>query len=128
MPRPLVLGNGRMHVAIDHGLSIRDLYWPYVGLHNHLSGNRCRIGLWAEGAFRWLSDPSWRRKLGYVEGALTTDVTLEHDELEVRVRLNDSVLHDFDCLFRWLRIENLAERERTFRIYFAHDFHIAETD
>src|SRR5438093_451836 len=128
MPRPLVLGNGRLHIAIDRELNIRDLYWPYVGLHNHLSGNRVRIGIWIDGAFSWLSDRDWTRSLGYKANSLTTEVTLERPGLGVSITLNDCVHHSEDILLRRVSVRNRWGHDRQVRLFFAHDFHIAETD
>src|SRR5205085_4177481 len=122
MPRPLVIGNGRLLVTLDRELSIRDFYWPYVGLHNHLSGNRGLTGVWVEGAFSWLSGESWARTLGYRDNTLVTHVVAQNDALRVALDLEDCVVHDSDVLLRHLRLRNLEDRAREARIFFAHDF------
>jgi GH15 family glucan-1,4-alpha-glucosidase len=55
MPRPVVLGNGEILVCEDGALNIRDFYFPYVGLYNHLSmGTK---SAWACGAMD--VSPGW---------------------------------------------------------------------
>src|SRR2546430_17451485 len=96
MSRPLVVGNGNLLVCLDRDLSIRDLYWPYVGLHNHLSGNRARIGIWAGGRFAWLSYPEWRRDLLYEPDTLVTAATFTHPDLEITLTVRECVHHRSD--------------------------------
>ena len=36
VPRHLTIGNGSMLVNFDARLNMRDLYYPYVGLWNHI--------------------------------------------------------------------------------------------
>lgn len=128
MPRPLVVGNGALLVTLDAGLDLRDLYWPYVGLHNHLSGHRARIGLWVDGRFSWLSSPEWTRRLRYLPHALVTEAVAENPALGVTVTLHDSVLHDRDVLLRRFLIQNHHDSARETRLFLAHDFVIAESD
>lgn len=128
MPRPLVLGNGNLLVALDRELTIRDFYWPYVGLHNHLSGHRVRLGIWVDGHFSWLSDAAWERTLRYEESTLVTAATAENRELGLTLTLNDCVLHREDILLRRFRLRNHVDAARELRLFLSHDFHIAETD
>ena len=39
MPRETVVGNGRLVVAFDSRMNIRDFFYPKVGLENHVSGH-----------------------------------------------------------------------------------------
>jgi GH15 family glucan-1,4-alpha-glucosidase len=128
MPRPLVLGNGNLLVALDGELAIRDFTFPYVGLLNHLSGNRVRIGVWCDGAFAWLADPSWTKRLGYEADTLVTSVSCEHSGMAIELTLSDCVLHRDDILLRRFEVQNRSGGERDVRIFLCHDFNIAETD
>jgi GH15 family glucan-1,4-alpha-glucosidase len=128
MPRPLVLGNGSLLVAMDADLSIRDFTFPYVGLLNHLSGHRIRIGVWVQQQFAWLDDPRWRKRLGYEPDTLVTAVHCEHPDLRLELDLSDCVSHRENLLLRRFRLTNRAAESREARLFLSHDFHIAETD
>lgn len=128
MPRPLVLGNGNLLVAYDKDLDIRDFTFPYVGLLNHLSGHRIRIGVWAAGQFAWLHDPAWRKRLLYEPDTLVTRVECTHPRLNIEMRVSDCVSHRDDILLRGFEIKNLTAETREVRLFLTHDFHIAETD
>src|SRR2546428_11025511 len=94
MPRDLPLGNGSMLVNFDASYTLGDVYFPRVGQENHTTGQPCRFGVWADGAFAWLSDGSWHRDLRYEADTLVTDVVCQNDSLGLRLRFNDCV--DFD--------------------------------
>lgn len=128
MPRPLVVGNGNLLVTLDNQLDIRDFYWPWVGLYNHLSGYRARIGVWVDHQFSWLSSPEWDRSLQYEANTLVTSATATCSRLGISIHISDCVLHRDDILLRRLRVENQRNERREVRVFLTHDFHIAETD
>ncbi|MCC6728206.1 MAG: glycoside hydrolase family 15 protein [Chthonomonadales bacterium] len=128
MPRDLVLGNGSLLAAFDRDLSLRDLYWPLVGMPNHLSGHYARLGVWVDGRFAWSADPTWERTPEYLPGTLVTNATLHSAELGIRLTVQDCVYHRADILLRRFGIEDLAGRGREVRLFLGNDLHIAETD
>jgi len=128
MPRDIALGNGEMLVNLDRHLSIRDIYYPYVGWANHVGGYRCRVGIWViDGGFSWLDD-SWDWQIKYEENSLATNCTARHHGLGVRLKVAHAVLHDRNILCQRFVIENMRENAREVRMFFAHDFRIDETD
>src|SRR5438105_15172240 len=108
MSRPLVVGNGSLLVTLDSELSIRDIYWPYVGLHNHLVGKRGRIGVWVDSRFSWVNGSDWRRTLAYEPSTLVTCATAEDPYLGITLTLNDSVHHRQDILLLRITVQNHA--------------------
>jgi GH15 family glucan-1,4-alpha-glucosidase len=127
MPRDLVLGNGNLLVCLDRHLFIRDLYWPYVGLYNHLSGRAVRFGVWVDGQFSWI-DETWERDLRYSPNTLVTDCRLRSDSLQVTLHVRDTVSHQADVFVRRVVIEDHAGQERIARLFIAADTVICETD
>lgn len=128
MPRPIVLGNGELLVAQDNALNIRDLYFPYVGLFNHLSGHKIRMGVWSEGRFSWLDNGEWVLTLRYQPDTLVTDCTAVHPGMGISLRVNDCVSHRDNIFLRRVTIRNFGDFAREVRVFFSHNFHIAETD
>ena len=124
MPRDLPLGNGNMLVAFDKDYQIRDLYWPHVGQENHSLGHPFRLGIWVDGDFKWIDDDAWERDINYVHGTLVSDIELTHPDLGVVITASDAVDFHENLLVRRFEIENQSDREREFRIFFHHDFHI----
>ena len=132
MPRPLVIGNGSLLVAMDSDLFIRDFTFPCVGLLNHLSGNKIRMGVWVDGQFAWLDAPAWRKSLRYEPNTLVTRAVCEHDGLGVTLVVSDCVAHHADILLR--RVDVTSHRagsdnkRRDIRLFYSHDFNLSETD
>jgi len=53
LPREIVLGNGNVLINFDRDLNLRDLYYPFVGMENHLAGHKNATGVWSGGKFSW---------------------------------------------------------------------------
>ena len=128
MPRDLVLGNGQMLVTFDAGLAMRDLYYPYVGLWNHVGGHRCSMGIWVEGQFSWVGDSGWIGALGYTGETLVSAVTLRHEGLGIELHCSDAVHYQENVFLRRCVVSNLRPRMREVRVFFHQDFSIDESD
>jgi GH15 family glucan-1,4-alpha-glucosidase len=129
MARELALGNGEFLVNLDSGLNIRDLYYPLVGLYNHVGGYRCRVGVWTSDAgFAWLDNGDWDRKLSYRPGTLVSDCQAHHSGLKVSLRIEHCVPPGRPLFLQRLVVKNLADDNREIRIFFAADLRIAESD
>ena len=127
MPRDLVVGNGTILVNIDRNLNIRDLYYPHVGLHNHVNGHVNRVGVWVDGLFAWI-DETWQVELGYRPRSLTTDVRATNGRLGICLRFSDTVHPELNLFLRRVSVENLHTTEREIRLFLHHDFRIYETE
>jgi len=127
MPRELVLGNGNLLINYDQDFNMRDLYFPFVGLYNHINGFRNGLGVWVDDVFRWV-DSSWERKLEYFKDTNVSRVRLINHELGIRLRMHGCV-HKYKNLFlNRIGIENLKSASREVRLLFYHDFRILESD
>lgn len=128
MPRDIVLGNGEVLINLDRHLSIRDIYYPYVGWANHVGGHRCRVGVWVvDGGFSWL-DESWDWQIKYQPDTLVTSCTARHHGLGVRLHVNHAVLHDRPILLQQFAVENLRDNAREARLFFHLDLRIDESE
>ncbi|WP_301169268.1 glycoside hydrolase family 15 protein [Brevibacillus nitrificans] len=128
MPRPLVIGNGRLLINFDDRLHMRDLYYPYVGQLNHVGGHFSKLGVWVQGRFSWLDEDGWQRTLGYGKESLVTDVHAQHEHLGLSLRIADGV-HQRDPIYlKRIHVRNLTSEAREVRLFFNHDFSINETE
>ena len=110
MPRELVLGNGDILLCFDANYCLRDFYYPYVGMYNHVGGHKCRLGVWVAEGFRWLDRASWRIRLGYRPDSLVSDVRAENDALGVALRIHDAVHVRERWVLRRFAVRNLVNR------------------
>jgi len=124
--RDIPVGNGNLLVNFDNKYQIRDIYFPHVGQENHTEGFPFRFGVWADGEFSWVFSDDWERELRYQSETLVTDVTLLNRSLGIRLVCNDTVASHDNVFFRRIRVENLSDSSRTFRVFLHHDFRIYE--
>jgi GH15 family glucan-1,4-alpha-glucosidase len=128
MPRPLVVGNGRLLINFDDRLHMRDLYYPYVGQLNHVGGHFSKLGIWVQGRFSWLDEDGWKRSLAYGKESLVTDVHAHHEHLGLSLRIADGV-HQRDPIYlKKVRLRNHTSETREVRLFFNHDFSLNETE
>ncbi|MFQ3587599.1 MAG: glycoside hydrolase family 15 protein [Fimbriimonadaceae bacterium] len=128
MPRPLVFGNGSLLVAMDDRYRIRDLFYPHVGLSNHLSAHSIRMGVWVEGSFSWIEDAGWTRRMEFFPRTLVGHSILEHAAMGIRIEAEEAVSPRSNEFLRRWKVTNLASQEREIRIFASHDLRIMETD
>jgi oligosaccharide amylase len=106
---------------------MRDLYFPFVGLYNHINGFRNGLGAWVDGQFRWV-DSSWERKLEYFKDTNVTRVRLINEDLGIRLRMHGCVHKYRNIFLNRIGIENLKSFSREVKLLFYHDFRILESD
>ena len=128
MPRPVVLGNGKILINYDENYSIKDLFYPQVGLYNHLNGKLLRVGIWADGHFSWLDEPEWKKSFDYLSDTLVSKCILSNRSLGLRIEFLDCV-DPYDPVFvRKIKLINTSQIEREVHLFFSHDLCIAESE
>lgn len=122
MPRYISLGNGSLLVCLDRFSQVRDFYFPYVGLYNHVMGNTCKIGLWDGREVLWAGE-NWVGKIGYEPDALVSYATYRLPN-GAKFFLRDAV-HPFSNIFlREIEVESPNETT----VFLHHNFSLLETD
>ncbi len=126
--RSLVLGNGNMLVCFDRDGLVRDFYFPYVGLENHVGKERVhKIGIWVDGRFSWLSDSSWEKNIDYEKETLASRITARNQDLGIEILFTDIVYNEKNIFIRRASVSNLGNGVRTVKIFFNQEFQIGET-
>lgn len=128
MPRPLVIGNGKMLINFDDKLHMRDLYYPYVGQLNHVGGHFSKIGVFVQGRFSWLDEDSWVRTLGYLKDSLVTDVVARNEQLGLSIHIADGVHQRETIYLKRVRVRNECSEACEVRLFFNHDLSLNETE
>ncbi len=125
MPRSIVTGNGNLLVAMDPENMIRDLYYPYVGMEDHVAFQHLhRIGVWTDQQFSWLYDKEWQHTSQYIEDTVVTDSHARNERLKLQFKFNDFVYPIEDVFIRKIVVHNDADHERHLKLFFAQDFHL----
>lgn len=126
MSRTIVLSNGSLCVALDDRGAVRDIYYPHVGLEDHVRGHYIhRIGVWVEGRLSWIADdPQWDVSVSCESDALAAAIVARHADLKVELVCKDIVYNEQPIYLRRVSIVNKADRNREIKLYFAHQFEI----
>lgn len=128
MARLFTHGNGKTLVCLDERGQVRDFYFPYVGLENHVSGHHVhRIGVYADGTLKWIDDSSWQLSADCSHDEETCSLDLVNNTLGVRLGLSDVVYNEKDIFIREVTVSNLRDTERDIKVFFAQQFEISET-
>ena len=127
MGRPVILGNGSLTVGLNESGLVHDFYYPYVGLDNLTTARSMdhKLGIFVDDKFSWLDDGSWQIEVNFENDALVSRVTFQNDGLQLRLECSDFVDHEFNLFARQITIKNLAERERTVRLFLHQVFQIS---
>jgi oligosaccharide amylase len=123
--RSLILGNGSMLVALDNRGQVRDLYFPRVGLENHVYGSLVhRIGVYTDGAISWFSDPSWTISVECDTNALKGLIHAKNEAMGVELSFEDVVYNESPIFIRKVKVKNLRNVRREIKVYFGQEFEI----
>jgi GH15 family glucan-1,4-alpha-glucosidase len=123
MPREIIIGNGRLTIALDSHANIRDFYFPHVGLENHLQGHRFRTGIWTDDHFSWIG-PGWEVGMEYMPETLVSRTRARHAGLEIEMEVNDAVHSRSDVYLKKASTSNQSASSRNLRFFLAEDFHV----
>jgi len=128
MPRSIIFGNQSLLVCVDKHYYIRDIYYPHVGMENHLNSHKCRIGIWVNNSFTWLESDEWVKDIKYTQDTLVGESVFVNKGLSTQITIRDCVYHKLNIFLRTFQIENLSNNEREYRIFFSHDLQIYGTN
>ena len=127
MGRPVVLSNGQLFVGLDESGLVHDFYYPYVGLENLTTARSTqhKIGMWVDGQFSWTDDSRWEIKIDFEVDALISSISLHNNDLQVTLRLQDYIDHEYNALIRHITISNESAEKREIRLFMHQVFEIS---
>lgn len=128
MPKSLTLGNGNILVCTDKRAQVRDFYFPYVGLENHVGGHFVhRVGVWVDGGLNWFDHSNWDIQILSGDQSLSGKTVAKNRALGVTLNILDTVYNEKNIFLREVKITNDSDRRRTIKLYFGHEFEIYES-
>jgi len=129
MPKSITLGNGNVLICLDKHAQVRDFYYHYAGLENHIGGNLVhKIGIWVEENLTWIDDPSWSINIDVEKGTMASSIVAENSSLGLKLFFTDIVYNEKNIFIREIKIENLFDRNRKIKVFFNQQFNIGETN
>lgn len=131
MARSVTVGNGNLLVGLDGRGQVRDLYFPYVGEANHVSGasgnHVHRIGVYVDDQISWLDDSEWRITIGSEEDTSIGSMFAENLRLGVTLSSRDAVHNEENVFIRHFAVHNLRDEPRTIKLFLSQQFRIFES-
>ena len=131
MARSVTVGNGKLLVGLDVKGQVRDLYFPYVGEANHVSGASGnyvhRLGVFVDGRISWLDDDGWKITSGLDEGTCVGSMFAENLELGISIGSRDAVHNEHDVFLRHFTVHNHRSETREVKLFLAQQFRIFES-
>lgn len=128
MPKALSLGNEHILVLIDKFARVRDIYFPYVGLENHVGSRFAhKLGVFTDNQFSWFDDGTWDVDVRADE-SFAGDTLAHHPHLAVKLRFEDVVSNEKNIFFRKVTVTNESDRSRAVKVFFNHQFGIYSSE
>jgi oligosaccharide amylase len=122
------LGNGRVLIGLDKFGRVKDFYFHYPGLENHISEHLVhKIGIFVEDKFSWISERGWEIEIGCHEVTMASDIKAKNDELGIELYFCDIVYNEKNIFIREVTVNNLFDRHRIVKVFFNQQFNIAQT-
>lgn len=131
MARAVTVGNGSLLVGLDYCGQVRDLYYPYVGEPNHVSGASGnfvhRIGVYVDGVLSWLDNPDWKITIGTDANTAIGTMFAVNERLQVSLASRDAVHNEKNVFLRQFILTNTSKLEREVKLFISQQFRISES-
>lgn len=127
MARPLYLSNSYLSVCLDQDGFVRDIYYPHVGLENHVGGYKHRVGIEVDGYFTWLDNPEWQVEVKYQPRTMVGEISYFHAGLNIKLVTQDLVYNELPIFLRHWQVYNYDQAHQDIKMFFGQEFTISET-
>ena len=126
MAKSIMLGNGSLLVGLDSYGQLKDLYFHYAGLENHVGHNLThKIGVYIDDTFSWLDDGSWTIVVSSEKDTMASSITAKNGTLGLEVNFSDVVYNEKNIFIRSITLKNTYDRKRKVKIFFNQQFNIS---
>ncbi len=128
MPKSLTLGNGNMLICYDKFGQVNDLYFPQVGLENHIGKDSLhRIGVFVDGRMSWISDSGWHIEFTTPSNTHMAVISAKNQNLGVTLTFNDVVYNEQNIFIRRVTVKNDLPRVLNVKLYFCQEWNIYQS-
>lgn len=117
-----------MLVGVDEYGFMQDLYYPHIGLENHVGdAHQHRIGIFVDGGIHWLSDKDFEVLATTNPETMMSDIVARNTKIGVTVTMQDVVYNEKPILVREVTVKNTWDVVRDITLYFGQEFEISQS-
>lgn len=131
MARSVTIGNGNLLVGMDMRGQVRDMYFPFVGEANHVSGASGsyvhRIGVYVDEKISWLDDLAWKVTCGFAKDSCVGNLFADNSDLKISISSEDVVHNEHNIFLRHFTVHNHGDTAREVKLFLAQQFRIFES-
>lgn len=131
MARAVTVGNGSLLVGLDYRGQVRDLYYPFIGEPNHVSGASGnfvhRIGVFVDGAISWLDSEDWQITIGSDHRTSIGTMLAVNEKIGITLTSRDAVHNEQNIFLRRFQLINTSDKKREVKLFLAQQFRISES-
>ena len=131
MARSVTIGNGNLLIGLDLRGQVRDLYFPFIGEADHVSGASGsyvhRIGVHVNNTISWLDDSDWHITVGCEEDTSIGSIFAENKKLGVTLSTRDAVHNEHNIFLRHFTVQNTSSEPKTIKLFLAQQFRLHES-
>ncbi len=119
MPRHAITGNGNMLLNYEHDMTIREVYYPHVGMHSQTGNTGHRTYLWCGGRAFSLSELNPRTCYEQDSTVLRSEALAR--DAGIQLSLRDAVHFERNVWCRCLSLKNESPATQNVGIYLVLD-------
>jgi glucoamylase len=128
MPKSISLGNGSVLIGLDDFGQVKDFYFHYPGLENHVGEFFShKIGVFVDATFSWLDSGDWKIEVKAQKETMASDIDAINESLGIELHFTDIVYNEKNMFIRQVKIVNRFDRKRDLKLFFNQQFNISET-
>lgn len=128
MPKSAVLGNGKTLICFDRNGLVKDIYYHYPGLENHVgSGFVHKIGVYVGERLYWIDEGGWDIKVSSEVDTMATDFRAINREIGIELHFSDILYNEANIFIRDIKIKNTNDSGRRVKVFFNQQFNISQT-
>lgn len=128
MPKSITLGNGSLLIGLDKFGEVKDLYYHYPGLENHVSEHLThKIGVYVDATFSWIDSGNWNIVVSAQKDTMASDIVAKNESLGLELHFRDVIYNEKNMFIREVLVRNLFDRNRNVKIFFNQQFNIGQT-
>jgi glucoamylase len=127
MPKYAVLGNGSTLLCFDRFGQVRDLYYHYAGLENHVFKDfKHKIGVFVDDRLIWIDDPEFIVEVKSATDTMVNYVIAKNETRGIELSFEDVLYNEKNIFIRKVVVKNLFDHTRNIKLFFNQQFKIGQ--